>query len=183
MDCKPKPPCPKGIDLRSQSEWLPGKNCKLVKAEALPFCPDKSDGEGINVRQNEDLIPGVTCLPLPDCPQGIDFRSQSKWLPGKNCKLFKEKSIPECPQGIDFRSQSEWVPGKNCKLVEAETATTERNIFIPPPSKPILEPAEPAPETTAKPADLPPKERWRLKATRDQIRLVDSVREKGTNDS
>merc|ERR1711976_500035 len=143
-DCKPKPPCPLGVDFRSQSKWAPGKNCKLVKLEDLPFCPDESEEEGINVRSNKDLVPGVTCQPLPKCPQGIDFRSQSKWVPGKNCKLVKDEEIPfckdedeskplnvrgfedckprpPCPQGIDFRSQSEWVPGKNCKLVKAES--------------------------------------------------------------
>merc|ERR1711988_1505754 len=131
-DCKPKPPCPQGVDFRSQSKWAPGKNCKLVKLEDLPFCPDESKEEGINVRSNEDLVPGVTCRTLPKCPQGIDFRSQSEWVPGKNCKLVKEESEevpfcndedeskplnvrglkdckprPPCPQGIDFRSQSE----------------------------------------------------------------------------
>ena len=195
-----------GINVRQNQEGLiPGVTCiPSGESEDLPFCPEDSDEQGINVRSNDDLVPGVTCKLLPECPQGIDFRSQSKWVPGKNCKLVKSeelpfcpddsdnkqtnvrsnedlvpgvtcKPLPECPQGIDFRSQSEWVPGKNCKLAKVETATTNRNIFIPPPSD-----VEPVPETTPKPKELPPKERWRLKATRDQIRLVDSAREKGT---
>merc|ERR1711981_707179 len=107
-DCIPRPPCPQGIDFRSQSEWVPGKNCKLVKDEPIPFCEDEDESKGINVRGFED------CIPRPPCPQGIDFRSQTEWVPGKNCKLVKEKpeELPPCPQGIDFRSQSKWVLGK-----------------------------------------------------------------------
>ena len=56
--------------------------------------------------------------------------------------------MPPCPDNIDFRSQTEYIPGKTCKIVP-------------------------------QPVELPPKEKWRLTATPDQIRLVDSARENG----
>ena len=58
------------------------------------------------------------------------------------------RPLPPCPDNIDVRSQTEYIPGKTCKI---------------------------APQ----PVELPPKEKWRLTATPDQIRLVDSARENG----
>ena len=58
------------------------------------------------------------------------------------------RPLPPCPDNIDVRSQNEYIPGKTCKIVP-------------------------------QPVALPPKEKWRLTATPDQIRLVDSAREKG----
>ena len=76
---------------------------------------------------------GVTCIPLPPCPSGIDFRSRTEYIPGTNCKiaLESEPELPPCPTGIDFRSQTEYIPGNNCKILpfcSEDTNSEEINL-------------------------------------------------------
>ena len=86
VTCRPLPECPLGVDFKSQTEFIPGKNCKLVIPEELPFCTDDSKSKTVGIRSDVVLIPGVTCRSLPDCPLGIDFSSQTEFIPGKNFK-------------------------------------------------------------------------------------------------
>ena len=97
------------------------------------------------------------------------------------------KPSPPCPQDIDLGSQTEYIPGKNCKLKPTKLSSTTTTTTT----------TEAAPEKLAEPdemkvddfmlhltsdvevEDYPPKEKWRASATLDQIRLVDSAREKG----
>ena len=156
ITCRPLPKCPIGIDFTSidlastlepvlkleavasvtdftsQTEFIPGKNCRLVKPEELPFCKDESedDDQKLNIRSNKVLIPGVTCRLLPECPKGIDFSSQSEFIPGKNCEYVEPEELIDCPEGVDFTSQSEWLPGINCKLVTSTVVGMISLIYI-----------------------------------------------------
>ena len=82
------PPCPKGVDFRSSSEWAPGRNCQLVadEPEKPPFCEDEDTAKPLRVRGFED------CIPRPPCPTDVDFRSSTEWLPGKNCKVIPKQT-------------------------------------------------------------------------------------------
>ena len=83
------------------------------------------------------LTLGVTCTSLPPCPSGIDFRSQTEYVPGRNCKKTSEPSqtvqdLPPCPIGIEFRTKTEYVPGKNCRILpfcpdESDSSQEGRN--------------------------------------------------------
>lgn len=172
IGCKPLPPCPKGVDFRSSSEWVPGRNCQLVEDEPEvppPFCEDEDTAKPLTVRGFED------CIPHPPCPPGVDFRSSSEWVPGKTCKLIPTQTKAEEPAPA---------PPANTRLVAEPTQKPA------PPARPV--PASTTPESIIgrddfifgnepEPvSDLPPKERWRLSATPDQIKLVESAREKGT---
>ena len=95
--------------------------------------------------------------------------------------------MPLCPQDIDLKSQTEYIPGKNCKLQPTELSSSSTTTTT----------TEAAPEKLAQPdkmkvddftlhltsdvelEEYSPKEKWRASATLDQIRLVDSAREKG----
>ena len=214
------PSCPyedpsKLVKVRNNDDFVPGITCI-----PLPNCPYVDPSKQLDIRNNEDLVPGVTCIPLPECsdeplsnkkvpgvtcipkepeilpfcPQGIDFRNQKEWIPGKNCELInttpkpaedtESTPLPLCPQGNDFRSQSEWVPGKNCKIVKPIS-------FPDDPGTRTDDPIKLAATVQMKVDDFmhhkmketvptyPPKEKWRANATPDQIKLVDSARERG----
>ena len=92
--------------------------------------------------------------------------------------------MPPCPQDINLKSQTEYIPGKNCKLKPTELSSTTTTTESAP------EKVEESDEmkmddfmlhltSDVEVEDYPPKEKWRASATLDQIRLVDSAREKG----
>ena len=209
------PPCPyedpsKPVKVRNNDDFVPGITCI-----PLPNCPYEDPSKPLDIRSNEDLVPGVTCIPLPECadgplsnnlvsgvtcipkepeilpfcPQGIDFRNQKEWIPGKNCELItttpqptentESTPLPLCPQDIDFRSQSEWVPGKNCKIVQPSDEPGTRTDD--PSALHIQMEVDDFMHHKMKETvpTYPPKEKWRANATPDQIKLVDSARERG----
>ena len=174
------PQCPKGVDFRSSSEWAPGRNCQLVEdePEEPPFCEDEDTAKPLRVRGFED------CIPRPPCPTDVDFRSSTEWLPGKNCKVIpkqtKAQELAPAPPANTVPEPTTPKPAPAARPVPVSTTV--------PPVLPVSTTPESIigrddfifgdlPETVP---DLPPKEKWRLSATPDQIKLVESAREKGT---
>ena len=88
----------------------------------LPFCPEASDSDsqGINLRTNEDLVPGVTCKLLPVCPeasdsdsQGINLRTNEDLVPGVTCRLQKEPDLAEKEPELPFCTNDSDIKGIN----------------------------------------------------------------------
>ena len=147
-DCIPLPSCPIGIDFENQKKFVPGKTCTLKRSRpvptpqpeptTLPFCPidSGSDSTGINLRTNEDLVPGVTCIPRPFCPEesesdstGINVRTNEDLVPGVTCI-----PLPFCPEasendssGINLRTNEDLVPGITCKLLPVCPEASDSN--------------------------------------------------------
>ena len=104
VTCIPLPPCPSGIDFRSETEYVPGSNCKIALEPGL-------DNNILDVSTQKTSI--VEEPELPPCPTGIDFRSQTEYIPGTNCKILPFCSDNSNSEGIDLRSQEDEIPGIN----------------------------------------------------------------------
>ena len=95
------------------------EKAKVVPEDSeLPSCPaNPIDDFSIDLRSQEEVIPGVTCRELPPCPviTAVDITS-TDLIPGVSCK-----ELPPCPVTdyalglIQDLTQEKIVPGVTCR--------------------------------------------------------------------
>jgi len=98
------------------------EKAKVPEVSELPLCPaNPIDGFSINLRSQDEVIPGITCRELPPCPvmTAVDIRS-TDLIPGVTCK-----ELPPCPVTdyalglIQDLTQEDIVPGVTCRELPA----------------------------------------------------------------
>ena len=122
ITCKPLPICPKEdskLDLRGD-QHIPGLTCiprqEPAEPVELPPCPIEVDSEYdlLDIRSGEEVVPGVTCKPLPECPgkeDKIDLRG-AQHIPGLTCIPRQEPSEEDLSPLLDIRTSGmELIPG------------------------------------------------------------------------
>ena len=111
------------------------EKAKVPEDSELPPCPaNPIDDFSIDLRSQDEVIPGVTCRELPLCPvvkaddSSIDIRTAGDLIPGVTCK-----ELPPCPVNdyalglIQDLTQEEIVPGVTCKELPVCPHYEDRN--------------------------------------------------------
>ena len=108
------------LDLRGD-QHIPGLTCiprhQPEEPVELPPCPIEAESESnlLDIRSGEEVIPGVTCKLLPECPgkdDKIDLRG-AQYIPGLTCiprqEPLEEKDLSPL---LDIRTSGmELIPG------------------------------------------------------------------------
>ena len=106
------------------------EKAKVVPEDSeLPPCPaNPIDDFSIDLRSQDEVIPGVTCRELPPCPAITPNDSSTDLIPGMTCK-----ELPPCPVNdyalglIQDLTQEDIVPGVTCKELPVCPPYEDRN--------------------------------------------------------
>ena len=106
------------------------QKAKVVpEVSELPPCPaNPIDDFSIDLRNQDEVTPGVTCRELPPCPATTFDDSSTDLIPGVTCK-----ELPLCPVNdfalglIQDLTQEDIVPGLTCKELPVCSPYEDRN--------------------------------------------------------